>query len=73
MKPAERKSKILEGIQSLSLWKIRSNTGDKKLQTLPWQGKQTSIHCTAKETRIPLDHENSRDRGMFYPKALREH
>ena len=62
----ERESKILEGIQSEDLCKIRSNAGNKK--SLPAENKLNDVY--GDKYRIRFDHEILTDHGVFYPEAL---
>ena len=64
----ERKEKILEGIQSVDLCKIRSNAGDKKTSGVDAENKLESVYKN--KYRIMLDHQVLTDHGVFYPQAL---
>ena len=62
----EREGKILEGIQSVDLCKIRSNAGDKKTSGVDAENKLQRIY----KYRIKLDHQILTDHGVFYLQAL---
>ena len=64
----EREEKILEGIQSVDLCKIRSNAGDKKTSRVNAENKIESIDKN--KYRIKLDHQILTDHSAFYPQAL---
>ena len=64
----ERESKILEGIQSKDLCKIRSNAGDKKTSGVSAENELNAVY--GDKYRIRLDHEILTDHGVFYPQAL---
>ena len=64
----EREEKILEGIQSVDLCKIRSGAGDKKTSEVDAENKLKSIFKN--KYRIKLDHQILTDHGVFYPQAL---
>ena len=64
----EREEKILEGIQSTNLCKIRSVTGDKPTSEVDTENKLESVYKN--KYRINLDHQILTDHGVFYPKAL---
>jgi len=64
----ERDNRILEGIQSEDLWKIRSEAGDKKTSGSDAKEKLTKVH--GKKYRIRLDHQILTDHSVFYPRAL---
>ena len=64
----EREDKILEGIQSEKLCKIRSNAGDKETSGVDAENKLESIYKN--KYRINLDHQILTDHGAFYPQAL---
>jgi len=63
----ERESKILKGIQSEDLCKIRSNVGDKN-SGVAAENNVNDVHSD--KYRIRLDHEILTDHGVFYPQAL---
>jgi len=64
----ERDNRILEGIQSEDLCKIRSDTGDKKTSGVGAENKLNKVY--GKKYRIRLDHQILTDHGVFYPQAL---
>ena len=64
----EREEKILEGIQSVDLCKIRSGAGDKKTSGVDAVNKLESVYKN--KYRIMLDHQVLTHHGVFYPKAL---
>ena len=64
----EREEKILEGIQSMDLCKIRSGAGDKKTSGVDAENKLESVYKN--KYRIMLDHQVLTDHGVFYPQAL---
>ena len=64
----ERQERILEGIQSVDLYKMRSNAGDKKISGVDAENKLESIYKN--KYRINLDHQILADHGVFYPQAL---
>ena len=64
----EREEKILEGIQSVDLCKIRSGAGDRKKSGVDAENKLESIYKN--KYRINLDHQILTDHGAFYPQAL---
>ena len=59
---------ILEGIQSLDLNKVRSNSGDKKTSGIDTEIKLKAIYKN--KYNINLDHQILTDHGAFYPQAL---
>ena len=65
----EREEKILEGIQSVDLNKIRSNSGDKPTSGVDAEKKLETIYKKNKY-KINLDHQILTDHGVFYPQAL---
>ena len=64
----EREEKILEGIQSVDLCKIRSAAGDKKTSGVDAENKLESVYKN--KYRIMLGHHILTDHGVFYPQAL---
>ena len=64
----EREEKILEGIQSVDLCKIRSGAEDKKTSGVDAENKLESVYKN--KYRIMLDHQVLTDHGVFYPQAL---
>ena len=64
----EREEKILEGIQSMDLCKIRSGAGEKKTSGVDAENKLESVYIN--KYRIMLDHQVLNDHGVFYPQAL---
>ena len=65
----ERDNRIVEGIQSEDLCKIRSDAGDKKTDSeAAVEHKLTEVY--GKKYRIRLDHQVLTDHGVFYPQAL---
>jgi len=64
----ERDNRILEGIQSEDLCKIRSDAGDKKKSGVDAENKLNEVY--GKKYRIRLDHQILTDHGVFYPQAL---
>jgi len=64
----ERDNRILEGIQSEDLSKIRSDAGDKKTSGVDAENKLNEVY--GKKYRIRLDHQILTDHGVFYPQAL---
>ena len=64
----EREEKILEGIQSTNLNKIRSDAGDKPTSGVDAEKKLESVYKN--KYRINLDHQILTDHGAFYPQAL---
>ena len=66
----ERDKRILEGIQSEDLCKIRSNAGDKKTSGVDEEKKINQFY--GPKYRIRLDHDILTDHGVFYPHALYE-
>ena len=64
----EREEKILKGIQSVDLNKIRSNSGDKKTSGVDAENKLESVYKN--KYKINLDHQILTDHGAFYPQAL---
>ena len=65
---AQRKNMYLEGIQSEDLYKVRSNSEDKKTSGVVAESKLNTVY--GNKYRIPLDHEILKDHGVFYPRAL---
>jgi len=63
-----RDDMILEGIQSVDLCKIRSNSGDKKTSGV--DAENTLNENFGTKYYIWLDHEILTDHGVFYPQAL---
>ena len=64
----EREEKILEGIQSVNLCKIRSGAGNKPTSGVDAENKLETIYKNI--YRINLDHQILTDHGAFYPQAL---
>jgi len=64
----ERDNRILKGIQSEDLCKIRSGAGDKKDSGVDAENKLNEIY--GKKYRIRLDHQILTNHGVFYPQAL---
>ena len=64
----KRDNRILEGIQSEDLCKIRSDAGDKKTSGVDAENKLNEVY--GKKYRIRLDHQILTDHGVFYPQAL---
>jgi len=64
----ERDNRILEGIQSEDLCKIRSDAGDKKDSGVDVEEKLNEVYGS--KYRIRLDHQILTDHGVFYPHAL---
>ena len=64
----EREKKILEGIQSEKLCKIRSNAKDKAKTGVDAENKPETIYQN--KYCIRLDHQILTDHGVFYPQAL---
>ena len=64
----EREEKVLEGIQSEKLCKIRSDAGDKDTSGVDAENNLKSIYKN--KYRIHLDHQILTDHGAFYPQAL---
>ena len=64
----EHEEKILEGIQSTNLNKIRSGAGDKPSSGVDAETKLESVYKN--KYRINLDHQILTDHGVFYPQAL---
>lgn len=65
----ERQNRILEGIQSTDLNKLRSGAGNAKKDN---QVNNALLAVYGGKYRIPLDHEILRDHGVFYPQALND-
>jgi len=64
----ELDNRILEGIQSEDLCKIRSDAGDKKTSGVDAENKLKEVY--GKKYRIRLDHQVLTDHSVFYPQAL---
>ena len=64
----EREEMLLEGIQTVDLNKIRSNSGDKKTSGVDAENKLETIYIN--KYKINLDHQILTDHGAFYPQAL---
>jgi len=64
----QRDDMILEGIQSVDLCKIRSDSGDKKTSGVDTENALNENFGT--KYVIRLDHEILTDHGVFYPQAL---
>ena len=64
----EHEEKILEGIQSTNLNKIRSGAGDKPTLGVDAENKLETIYKN--NYRINLDHQILTDHGAFCPQAL---
>ena len=66
----EYHDKLKQGISSLNMRKLRTNTGDKSTSD-PKNVSLAAIHNT--KYKIPLDHPILNDHGIFYPKGLPHH
>ena len=67
--PGEKRDNMVpEGIQSEDLYKIRSNSGDKKTSGVDTENKLKEVYGS--KYRINLDHQILTDHGVFYPQAL---
>ena len=64
----EREEKILEGIQSEDLCKIRSGASNKPDSGVDAETKLVTIYKN--KYRINLDHQILTDHGAFYPQVL---
>jgi len=64
----EGDNRILEGIQSEDLCKIRSGAGDKKTSGVAAENKLNEVYRN--KYRIRLDHQILTDHGVFYTQAL---
>ena len=64
----ERANRLIEGIQSEDLAKIRCNAGDKKTTGVEKEKKLNGIY--GNKYRIPIDHEIRKNHGVFFPRAL---
>ena len=64
----QRKNMYLEGIQSEDLYKIRSNSEDKKTRGVAAESKMNTVY--GNKYRIRLDNEILKDHGVFYPRDL---
>jgi len=64
----ERDNRILEGIQSEKLCKIRSGAGDKETTGVDAEKKLNEVYGS--KYRIRLDHQVLTDHSVFYPQAL---
>ena len=66
----ERDEMLMEGIQSVKLCKIRSNSGDKATIEADSENKIETVF--KQKYRINLDHQILTSSGVFYPQALDE-
>ena len=64
----EHEEKILEGIQSTNLNKVRANSGDKPTSGVNVENKLESVYKM--KYKINLDHQILTDHGAFYPQVL---
>ena len=64
----ERDNRILEGIQSEKLCKIRSGAGDKETTGVDAEEKLNEVYGS--KYRIRLDHQILTDHGVFYPQVV---
>ena len=64
----ERDERLLEGIQSTNLSKIRSGAGDKPTSGVGEENKLETIYKS--KYRIRPDHQILTDHGVLYPQAL---
>ena len=64
----EPEEKILEGIRSVDLCKIRSKAGDKKTSGVDAESTLESVYKN--KYCIMLDHQILTDHGVFHPQAL---
>ena len=64
----ERENMLREGIQSVDLCRIRSDTSDKKTSGVDEEKALNEVYGT--KYRINLDHPILTDHGVFYPQAL---
>jgi len=64
----ERDNRILEGIQSEDLCKIRSDAGDKKTSGIDAENNLNEVY--GKKYRIRLYHQILTYHGVFYPQVL---
>ncbi|XP_020628375.1 uncharacterized protein LOC110065572 [Orbicella faveolata] len=64
----ERDNRILEGIESEDLRKIRSNAGDKKTSGVDAENKLNDVYRS--KYRIRLDHQILTNHGIFYHQAF---
>ena len=64
----KRVNMLSEGIQSLDLCKIRSDTSDKRTSGVDAENTLNAVYGT--KYRINLDHPILTDHGVFYPQAL---
>ena len=59
---------LMEGIQREDLFKIRSNSGDKKTSAVDAENELTEAYKN--NYCIHLDHQILTDHGVLYPQAL---
>ena len=64
----KRENMLREGIQSVDLNRIRSDSGDKKTSGVDEEKALNAVYGT--KYRINLDHPILTDHGVFYPQAL---
>ena len=64
----ERDEMLMEGIQSVKLCKIRSNSGDKATSGADAENKIESVY--KHKYKINFDHQILTSSGVFYPQAL---
>ena len=64
----KRENMLREGIQSVDLCRIRSDSGDKKTSGVNEENALNAVYGT--KYRINLDHPILTDHGVFYPQAL---
>ena len=63
-----RENMLREGIQSVDLCRIRSDSGDKKTSGVNEENALNAVYGS--KYRINLDHPILTDHGVFYPQAL---
>ena len=64
----KRENMLREGIQSVDLCRIRSDSGDKKTSGVDEEKALNAVYGS--KYRINLDHPILTDHGVFYPQAL---
>ena len=64
----KRENMLREGIQSVDLCRIRSDSGDKKTSGVNEENALNTVYGS--KYRINLDHPILTDHGVFYPQAL---
>ena len=64
----KRENMLREGIQSVDLCRIRSDSGDKKTSGVNEENALNAVYGS--KYRINLDHPILTDHGVFYPQAL---